>query len=267
MLGETDAEVGAFRALFASFLDAPPEEWEPLVAARRAALSEPFFAYLQLRISAMNPDAQAQERDEAATAAARLLALVNSHDTAVKDAAALDASFDAFQTLLSGVSSYEDIDARVAGLVKDGTLDPALMLTATKMYMSVKESPYSSEEVKDVMAHLYWRMKASLAEQQPPAVRILRLLLTLEDPQERVAAMDQAFTPGAEEISPVVGAGGEDQLCTTPDALLLVIRGVLAAYEAQRGRPSMAGQAAELMTPTVIERMRELKDEVEMRYT
>lgn len=49
-------------------------------------------------------------------------------------------------------------------LVTDGKLTPALMLTTAKMYMSVKESPYVEEEVKDIMAHLYWRVRSLLAD-------------------------------------------------------------------------------------------------------
>jgi hypothetical protein len=68
-------------------------------------------------------------------------------------------SFETFQDLLRGATSYEDIDAKVAALASAGKLDPALLLTTSKMYMSVKESPYTSEEVKDVMAHLYWKAR------------------------------------------------------------------------------------------------------------
>jgi len=107
------------------------------------------------------------------------------------------------------VSSYEEIDAKVAGLTQRGELSPALMLTASKMYMSVKESPYTSEEVKDIMGHLYWRMKASMAELQPPAVRILKHILSMDDPAERQAALEQAFTPG-----PEMAMGQDDMLYT-----------------------------------------------------
>jgi hypothetical protein len=69
-------------------------------------------------------------------------------------------SFETFQDLLRGATSYEDIDAKVAALASAGKLDPALLLTTSKMYMSVKESPYTSEEVKDIMAHLYWKASA-----------------------------------------------------------------------------------------------------------
>ena len=70
-------------------------------------------------------------------------------------------SFTKFQDLLAGVSSVEDIDKKLDALMSAGKVDPALLLTTSKMYMSVKESPYTSEEVKDIMAHLYWRVRTS----------------------------------------------------------------------------------------------------------
>lgn len=155
-----------------------------------------------------------------------------------------------------------DIDSRLDTMLSAGKLDPALLLTAAKLHMSVKESPYVQEEVKDIMAHLYWRMKASLAEQQPKAVRILKYLLTLDDPLERASAMDQAFTPGPE----LSLDDKTDLLFCTPQEMVTVIQGVLRAYQTQRGRASMTGQAAELMTPQVIERMRSLLAELEDRY-
>lgn len=45
-----------------------------------------------------------------------------------------------------------------------------------------------------------------------------------------------------------------------------VIAGVLQAYEAQRGRATMQGQAVGLMQPAVIERMRALQGDVQERY-
>ena len=122
-------------------------------------------------------------------------------------------------------------------------------------------------------------MKASMAELQPPEVRILRHLLSMDDPMERVASMDMAFTPG-----PELTVGQEDLLSTcvaspapsspvadarlhsTPERLMVVIEGVLAAYETQRGRTTMKGQAADMMRPAVIERMRLVQDEVRDKY-
>lgn len=36
------------------------------------------------------------------------------------------------------------------------------------------------DEVKDVMAHLYFKAKEATARQQPPEVRILKYLLSVE---------------------------------------------------------------------------------------
>ena len=123
-----------------------------------------------------------------------------------------------------------------------------------------------------------------MAERQPPEVRILKHLLSTEDPLERFSLMDSAFTPGP-ELTVGEGQTAVDFLSTcapaaparpaplsplarsTPEKLLGVISAVLGAYDAQRGRVSMQGQAAELMTPAVIERMRLLAEEVRQRYT
>ena len=98
-LAETSAEVAGFRKTFQEFLTAPEEDWEVRVPAvsssgsssnnssecveslrrvclrrvslqslagvRRAQLTQHFFEYLQLRISAMDPQTQAQEREGA----------------------------------------------------------------------------------------------------------------------------------------------------------------------------------------------------------
>ena len=107
-LGEVDAEVKAYAALFDEFVGTEPEEWEALLGLRRAAVTPSFFEYLQLRISALGDDKQelregacvkrvaarcvahARIHAELATAAARLLALVDAHDAAVKDATQLE---------------------------------------------------------------------------------------------------------------------------------------------------------------------------------
>jgi hypothetical protein len=41
-------------------------------------------------------------------------------------------------------------------------------------------------------------MKKSMALMQPPEVRILKMLLSTDDPLERLSLMESAFTPGPE---------------------------------------------------------------------
>lgn len=43
-----------------------------------------------------------------------------------------------------------------------------------------------------------WQAKETLARQQPPEVRILKHLLTLESESDRRVALEEAFQPGAE---------------------------------------------------------------------
>lgn len=58
-----------------------------------------------------------------------------------------------------------------------------------------------------------------------------------------------------------------DYLCTSPTELLNTIENVLALYDASRGRGTMAGDAASLMNPEVIERLRVLQVLIRRKYT
>ena len=51
--------------------------------------------------------------------------------------------------------------------------------------------------------------KETAARQQPKEVRIMKHLLSMEDPQQRRASLTEAFTPG-----PEVEVGGQDLLST-----------------------------------------------------
>lgn len=46
------------------------------------------------------------------------------------------------------------------------------------------------------MYHLYMTAKGNLQRLMPKEIRILKYLLTIEDPQERICAVNDAFTPG-----------------------------------------------------------------------
>jgi hypothetical protein len=65
---------------------------------------------------------------------------------------------------------------------------------------------------------------------------------------------------------PEVMTASEDYLVAEPRKLLTTIDVVLNAYQSQKGRTSMLGQTAELMEPSVIERMKDIKAAIERRY-
>jgi hypothetical protein len=128
--------------------------------------------------------------------------------------------------------------------------------------MSVKESPMVEEEVKDVMAHLYFKMKETMGRQQPKEVRILKHLLAVgDDPRDIRNGLEEAFTPG-----PELTTEDEDFLFCEAPALLKTIDAVLTAYEQQQGKASITGQAAELMQPEVIEKMKQIKGQIEGNF-
>ena len=73
--------------------------------------------------------------------------------------------------------------------------------------------------------------------------------------------MEEAFTPG-----PELTTEDEDYLFCEAPALLKTIDAVLDAYEQQQGKASITGQAAELMQPEVIEKMKTIKGQIEANF-
>ena len=61
------------------------------------------------------------------------------------------------------MSSIEEADRKIDELAADGRLSPALLLTMAKAYAGVKDTDMTKEEVKDIMAHLYFKARQLLA--------------------------------------------------------------------------------------------------------
>lgn len=53
-------------------------------------------------------------------------------------------------------------------------------------------------QVKDILYHLYMTARGNLQRNMPKEVRILKYLLTIEDPEEQLCTLKDAFTPGEE---------------------------------------------------------------------
>ena len=56
----------------------------------------------------------------------------------------------------------EEADKRLDDLAAQGRLNPALLLMMAKAHAAAKESSYTKEETKDVMAHLYFKARLLL---------------------------------------------------------------------------------------------------------
>lgn len=262
--------------LLDQFRQSSSMDWESLVARYRASMGADFFEYIELRIraaQALHKNSRKDDdgpQDEGMSAEAEALAalgtqlavLVDAYDKVVSDESALDAASQSFAELLQS-DSMETAEAKLDSLAASGKLDPALLLTMAKAYSGVKETDITKEEVKDIMAHLYFKAKEKFASQAPPEARILKFLLSVDSESERMSLLEQAFQPGAD-----LSTTSEDYLHTTPDALLNTIENILTVYDTSKtSTATMMSQASSLMNPEVIERMRQLRDLVRKKYT
>lgn len=259
-LRKADERAGRNRALLHEVINAGEGELEGMVAARRNEFDESFFTHMAWLVVAKD-DAEAEDADELARLQSQLLSLCEAHDQTMEERESMEHAASNIQEMLN-TNTIEEMDSKVDAMANEGRIDQATLLSAAKMYNSVKQSQYTKDEVKEVMAHLYFKMQETQHRQQPPVVRILKFLVSIEDPSERSFQMEAAFTPGAE-----FETESEDFLHCEPEQLLKVIQQVLTAYRNQRAETSsMVGEAAQLMDPTVIQRMTELESEIESRY-
>ena len=160
-----------------------------------------------------------------------------------------DRKEDALAKMIAELEQLEGINARVERTNKANDLE-------------LQRLDQVEEEVKDVMAHLYFKMKETMGRQQPKEVRILKHLLAVgDDPRDIRNGLEEAFTPG-----PELTTEDEDFLFCEAPALLATIDAVLKAYEQQQGKASITGQAAELMQPEVIEKLRQIKGQIEGNF-
>lgn len=270
-------ELGDYAALVTKFRSAPSRDWESMVALYRNALAGDFFNYIELRVRAATSAAAAagqevsREAESLAALGTQLAALIEAHDRVLADDAALDSAAERFAELLQS-ETMDAAEAKLDELAASGRLDPALLLTMAKAYAGVKETDITKEEVKDIMAHLYFKAKETFAQQAPPEARILKFLLAVESEADRFSLMEQSFQPG-----PELSTTEEDYLHTTPEALLNTIENVLAVFDGASGNldemmgsagapMGMAGQAAALMNPEVITKLRELQLIIRKKY-
>ncbi|GMH32461.1 hypothetical protein BSKO_00295 [Bryopsis sp. KO-2023] len=250
-------EVSRYDEILVQFISSKTYEWDAIVAANREHMTPGFFEHLNNLIAAGKDDPEEQERlKEISTVT---LALLNIYEQAAGDERSLQFARESLMDILQS-GSLEEADRRMDELASSGGLDGAMMLTMATMYSAVKESPYTKDEVKQIMYHLYLKSKEQTEAQQPPVVRILKYLLQIEDPSELRKALDDAFTPGEFPSAEL------DYLSTRPSDLMRTINAVLSTFEEQKGKHTMLGQATGTMNPEVIQKLRKLEVYIRKEY-
>ncbi|KAL2939523.1 hypothetical protein RDABS01_033682 [Bienertia sinuspersici] len=234
-----------------------PEEISEVVAKRRKDFTKEFFVHLHTVAESYydNPTQQ----NATAKLGNMCLAAVQAYDTANESIEALHAAEVKFQDIINSPS----VDAacrKIDNLAAKNELDSALVLMITKAWSGAKESNMMKDEVKDVLYHLYKTARGNLQRQMPKEIRIVKYLLTIEDPEERLSALQDAFTPGEELEGKDV-----DNLYTTPEKLHTWIKAVVNAYHfSQEG--TLIREARDLMNPKIVQKLEELNEIVQDRF-
>ncbi|KAI8014544.1 Uncharacterized protein LOK49_LG05G02892 [Camellia lanceoleosa] len=255
-LKEVDDDVQRHNELLEVIKGAPSEIGE-IVARRRKDFTKEFFMHLHTVAESYydNPT----EQNAAAKLGNMCLAAVQAYDTASESIEALNAAELKFQDIINSPS----VDAacrKIDNLAEKNQLDSALVLMITKAWSAAKESNMMKDEVKDILYHLYTTARGNLQRLMPKEIRIVKYLLTIEDPEEQLCALKDAFTPG-EELE------GKDVDClyTTPEKLHTWIKAVVDAYHFSR-EGTLIKEARDLMNPKIIKRLEELKKLVQEKF-
>ncbi|KAG1330440.1 hypothetical protein COCNU_02G004080 [Cocos nucifera] len=273
-LKEIDDDVQRHNELLEAIKEAP-SEINTIVARCRKDFTKEFFVHLHTVAQSYHDSPE--EQNERSTMSYHIslgicfavqylaklgnvcLAAVQAYDNASESIEALNAA----ELKLQDIVNSPTLDAacrKIDDLAEKKELDSALMLMLTKAWSAAKESNMMKDEVKDVLYHLYKSAVGNLQRLMPKEIRILKYLLTIEDPEEQLAALKDAFMPGDELEGKDV-----DCLYTTPEALHTWIRTVVDAYHFSR-EGTLIREARDLMNPKVIQRLEELNKLVQNNF-
>ncbi|CAN6478294.1 unnamed protein product [Victoria cruziana] len=172
-----------------------PSEINAIVAKRRKDFTAEFFEHMHIVAESYYDNLE--EQDGVVNLRLTCLAAVQAYDNASESVEALDAAELKFQEILNSPSLGEACK-KIDALAEKNQLDSALVLMLTKAWSTAKESTMMKDEVKDVLYHLYVTARGNLQRLMPKEVRILKYLLTIEDPKQQLSALKDAFTPGDE---------------------------------------------------------------------
>ncbi|MBA0867152.1 hypothetical protein Goshw_027682 [Gossypium schwendimanii] len=221
-LKEIDEDVQRHNELL-EVIKGSPSEISEIVARRRKDFTKEFFVHIHTVAESYydNPT----EQNALAKLGNTCLAAVQAYDTAAENVEALNAAELKFQDIINSPSL--DVACRkIDSLAEKNQLDSALVLMITKAWSAAKESNMTKDE----------------------------------DPEERLCALNDAFTPGEE-----LEGSDMDNLYTTPEKLHTMMRAVVDAYNFSH-EGTLLREARDLMNPKIIEKLEELIKIVEKNF-
>ncbi|CAM9003755.1 unnamed protein product [Rhodiola kirilowii] len=253
---EVDEDVQRHQELL-EVLKNSPLEINELVAKRRKDFTNEFFVHLHTVVESYFE--KPEEQKSLAKLVTTCLAAVQVHDNVSESHEALQAAELKLQDIINSPS----VDAackKIDSLAERNQLDSNLVLMITKAWSAAKESDMAKDEVKDVLYHLYKTAQGNLQKLMPKEIRIVKYLLTVDDPEEQLSVLNDAFSPGVE-------LEGEDidSLYSTPEKLHLWIATIVNAYHnSQEG--TLLREARDLMNPEIIKKMEHMRLLIEKKF-
>lgn len=228
-----------------------------VVARRRKDFTKEFFVHLHTVAESYHDNPA--EQNAMAKLGNMCLAAVQAYDTATESIEALNAAELKFEDIINS-PSLDAACKKIDKLAEKNQLDSALMLMITKAWSAAKDSNMMKDEVKDILYHLYMTSRGNLQRLMPKEIRIVKHLLTIRDPEERLCALKDAFTPGEE-----LEGRDVDSLYTTPEKLHAWIKAVVDAYHFSR-EGTLIREARDLMNPTIIQKLEEIKKLIQDKF-
>ncbi|XP_078177171.1 uncharacterized protein At4g37920 [Carex rostrata] len=233
-----------------------PSEILKVVTRRRKDFTKEFFVHVRALADSYyeNPE----ERNALMNLGKACLTATQSYDGALvgmKDMIAAEVNFnDVFSSPTRDVTSK-----KIDDLAMKNQLNSFLPMIHTKAWSEAKESTMTKEEAKDVMYDLYLTGLDSIEKMIPKDIRILKHLLMLKDPRERLAALNDVFTPLEYETDEV------EYLSITPKALHNSAKTIVDAFNLSR-RGIVKREARDMLQPRIIQKLEELKKMIEDNF-
>ncbi|CAI0399210.1 unnamed protein product [Linum tenue] len=255
-LKEVDEDVQRHNELLEAIRKAPAELGE-IVSRRRKDFTQEFFVHLYTVAQSYKDDKA--EQNALAKLGNDCVAVVQAYDNATEDTKAVNAAELKLQDIINS-PSLDAACRKIDDLAQKNQLDSALVLMLTKAWSDAKETNMTKDEVKDILYHLYKTAVGNLQRLMPKEIRIVKHLLTIEDPEERLSNLNDAFTPGEE-----LEGGNVDCLYTTPEKLHTWMKAVVDAYHHSR-EGTLIREARDLMNPKIIKKLEELIKLVEDHF-
>eukprot|EP00747_Dinoflagellata_sp_TGD_P125914 gnl/TRDRNA2_/TRDRNA2_174227_c0_seq1.p1 gnl/TRDRNA2_/TRDRNA2_174227_c0~~gnl/TRDRNA2_/TRDRNA2_174227_c0_seq1.p1 ORF type:complete len:351 (+),score=-9.91 gnl/TRDRNA2_/TRDRNA2_174227_c0_seq1:51-1103(+) len=259
-------ELCRYDKILEDFTNAMPSEYDFFFAKHQLYIKKPFFDHIRNLIYAAWNRGDKVETEMLHTVATKIYTLDDAYKRVLKKRELMKDAIYLLYELLNSVSSIDQAEEKIDDLAKRGNLDAAFTLVVSKVYASISESPHSTNELKDVSMHLYFRVQEQVAKAKPPEVKILKYMLTLEDPIHIENALTRSLAaPQRSSLMEKRHKKKQAHLFTCHEKLYSSIKTVLKVYQKNQINFTPSSRLAHGYNPVILKRLVNLQKILESR--